>query len=175
MPHDRPSLIDLYDYTTFTWAAYGRAVATLPQEKLAEPIPGSGWQSLRHLLFHIALAWDGWLVERLGLNEPLDATPEAITSWDDVGEHRQRARGWLRRVIAETPDEELSAPSLVFSAGTPTETRASVADVIAHILLHERGHHGDVTTLLHTLGATPPSVDYLVYLYFKQRRQRANA
>ena len=44
------------------------------------------------------------------------------------------------------------------------------ADILGHILLHERGHHGDVTTMLSQLGATPPNIDYLTYVFFRTRQ-----
>jgi uncharacterized damage-inducible protein DinB len=42
-------------------------------------------------------------------------------------------------------------------------------DVLAHLLLHERGHHGDISTLFSSMGVEMPSMDYGVYLYFKRQ------
>ena len=164
---DRASLSGLYDYTTFTWEAYGRTVRGLPSSALAQPVPGSGWPALRNVLFHIAGGWDGWLRDRLGLDDLLDAQVEGIETWEQLQAMRQKTRGWLRRVLDETPDAEL--PAAVPLEGSRVEMRASPADIIAHILLHERGHHGDVSTLLAALGAEPPSIDYLAYMFFQQR------
>lgn len=47
---DRNSLNELFDYTTFTWAAYGNAVRALPSGALTRPIEGSGWGDLRSAL-----------------------------------------------------------------------------------------------------------------------------
>ena len=46
----------------------------------------------------------------------------------------------------------------------------SIGEMLWHVLLHERGHHGDVSTLLHQLGSEAPANDYAVYLWFKERR-----
>jgi uncharacterized damage-inducible protein DinB len=162
---DRAALNELFDYTTFTWETYGRSLAALAPDAFTQPIPDSGWQTLAGLLFHIALGWDDWLRDRVGVDDPLDATPESITSWDDLRPHRERVRGWLRRVIDETSDHDLPERSIERPG-----TRVSVADILTHILLHERGHHGDVSTLLARLGATPPTSDYLVYVFFRNRR-----
>lgn len=170
MLSDRAALNELFDFSTFTWRTYGNAARTLPPGALARPVPGSGWPALRNALFHVALSWDGWLCEKLALDEPLDAVPEAVTTWDELDAHRVKARGWLRRVIDETSDEALAAKTDLFAAGTPAETMVSPGEILAHILLHERGHHGDITTLLAALGATPPSVDYLTYLFFARRK-----
>jgi uncharacterized damage-inducible protein DinB len=168
--YSRAALRDLFDYTTFTWESYRKCVATLPPDALSVSVPGSGWTALRDVFFHIALAWDGWLRDRLGLSDALDATPESLSSWEDMQALRDKARGWLLRVIDETGDEELHARTLVLDQG-PVPMQASVADVVAHLLLHERGHHGDVTTLLAQLGAPAPPSDYLVHLFFRQRRE----
>jgi uncharacterized damage-inducible protein DinB len=115
------------------------------------------------------VAWDEWLRDRLDLADPLNATPESVASWDDLQPHRQRTRGWLRRVIDETPDDRLHERAEPMLEGTPAEMRVTRAELLSHILLHERGHHGDVTTLLSRLGATPPGIDYLTYVFFRQR------
>jgi uncharacterized damage-inducible protein DinB len=48
----------------------------------------------------------------------------------------------------------------------------SVADILAHLLLHERGHHGDLSTLFYHFGAELPSMDYRVYLHLKRSAKR---
>jgi uncharacterized damage-inducible protein DinB len=167
---DRQTLDELFDYTTFTWASYANAVRTLPPHALTRPLDGSGWRDLREPLFHIAAGWDGWLCQRAGesFTEP---HPEDLTTWSDLNDVRARTRAWLRRVIDETPDADLHArkPGTI-GGDARSDFPASVADVLTHILLHERGHHGDVTTLLASLGATPPNVDYLIYRWFASRR-----
>jgi len=166
----RETLQELFDFTTFTWKTYGNSVRRMAPDAIASPAPGSDWPALRNVLFHVATSWDNWLRDRLGYDEPLDATSEAVTSWDDLREHRERTRGWLRRVIDDTPEDELHARVQPMWQDTAAEMTVSVADILAHILLHERGHHGDVTTMLSQLGATPPNIDYLTYVFFKQRQ-----
>jgi uncharacterized damage-inducible protein DinB len=109
------------------------------------------------------------LRDELGLEDPLDATPEDITSWDDLQAHRRKVRGWMRRVIDESTDEELVAQRSPVWPDNPAAMLVSRADVLAHILLHERAHHGDVSTALSALGGEAPATDYLVYLFFKRR------
>jgi uncharacterized damage-inducible protein DinB len=122
------------------------------------------------VLFHVAAGWDGWLRDRLGLDDPLDATPESLATWDDAQALRTKVRGWLRRVIDETPDNVLAAKTEPMGEGALASTLVSAADVLTHILLHERGHHGDVTTALSQLGAQIGPSDFLVYEWFRQQR-----
>jgi uncharacterized damage-inducible protein DinB len=164
---NRRTLNELFDYTAFTWASYANAVRALSPDALTHPLEHSGWATLREPLFHIAAGWDGWLCERAGesFTEP---HPENVHTWSDLNDVRDRTRAWLRRVIDDTPDADLHVrrPGTI---GADSEMPASVADVLTHILLHERGHHGDVTTIFARLGAEPAAVDYLVYRWFADR------
>jgi uncharacterized damage-inducible protein DinB len=40
----------------------------------------------------------------------------------------------------------------------------SPADVLTNLLLHERGHHGDLNTLFHQLGVKSYFVDYRFFV-----------
>ena len=172
---DRPALEELFDYTDFTWAAYSRTLSTLPPDAFARPIEGSGWRSLRHALFHVALAWDNWAYEHAGLATPEEIIEQDIATLDDLQPHRERVRVLLRRALDGTNDASLADRTLPMWEDTPAAYDVSLADVLIHILLHERGHHGDISTLFSQLGAEPPNVDYLVYGWFKNRRQRRDA
>jgi uncharacterized damage-inducible protein DinB len=147
-------------------------VRSLGPDALAEPVDGSGWPALRNALFHIAAAWDEFLREAAGARDALDQTAEDMRTWDDLQAYRAMTRGWLRRIIDDTPDDALLADSHPMFAGTRAETRTSTAEILAHILLHERGHHGDVSTLIAQLGGTPPPVDYLTFLFFERNQRR---
>jgi len=169
---DRQTLVELFDYTTFTWASYGNAVRTLPPEALTRQIDDSGWGDLRTALFHVAAGWDSWLRDRARANDPLAERPDDMATWVDLEAVRHRTRAWLQHVIDITPDANLYERTTAVLDPARESMPASVADVLAHILLHERGHHGDITTLLARLGATPAGVDYLVYRWFAQRAGR---
>jgi uncharacterized damage-inducible protein DinB len=45
------------------------------------------------------------------------------------------------------------------------------AEIVLHLLLHERGHHGDVSTLFHALGSPLPGIDYMTYAFFRNRKK----
>jgi uncharacterized damage-inducible protein DinB len=106
------------------------------------------------------------LRDRCGADDPLDVTPEQFTTWDELQPQRAKVRGWLRRVIDETSDDEMVAQDQVMRSGM----MVSRAEVLEHILLHERGHHGDISTLIERVGGAPGASDYLVYMFFRRRR-----
>ena len=92
-------------------------------------------------------------------------SPFACLAWP-------RVRELMRRALGETSDDDLRAPTIRMWEGTPAEQMVSPAHVLGHILLHERGHHGDISTVFSQLGAEPPNVDYLVYRFFQSRKQQ---
>jgi uncharacterized damage-inducible protein DinB len=168
MTLDRAALRELFDFTTFTWAAYGQAMRRLSPEDFTRPIDGSGWPALRNALFHIASAWDGWFCEFSGSREVIDESYKPET-WEQTDAYRQRIRAMLERIIDDTPDAKLHAPWMAITPGG--ELELSPADIITHILLHERGHHGDIGTLFHAAGAPLPDIDYMTYVFLRNRKQ----
>lgn len=165
---DRDALRELFDYTAFTWASYAKVTAKLPADALTREIDGSGWPALRNALFHVASAWDGWINEFAGTGATVDKDYKPDT-WGEIDAYRQRMRPLLRRIIDETPDERLQTPWMPIVPGG--EAEMTPAEIILHILLHERGHHGDVSTLFSALGNELPRIDYMTYAFFRNRKR----
>lgn len=160
---NRGALRELFDFTTFTWASYRRSAPALAAELFRGDIAGSNWASLRDALFHLASGWDEWIIEQS--SEPLAIVgADSVTNWDELDAVRASMRTRLRRIIDDTPDDVFDTPTDVGGG-----LRRSPREVVAHILLHERGHHGDITTLLTALGVTPHIVDYLVFVFAREQ------
>jgi uncharacterized damage-inducible protein DinB len=167
---NREALEDLYDYTDFTWASYERVVRTLPEGVLTRPVDGSGWPSLFDALKHFVSTYDGWMNETFGLGPVVVEDVGSIETWEQLVDLRANLRATFRRLLDSTPDDKLfERMTKAWEAGTET-LYMSIADLLAHVLLHERGHHGDINTLLDRLGAQQAANDYAIYLYFKGRR-----
>ena len=163
----RDALEELFDYTGFAWAMIAQAVAALPEGDLTRPAPGSGWPGLREALMHLAGSYDYWMHKELGLAALIAPSRRAMTSWDAFEEYRRSVRATFRRALDETPDAKLYEPfTKVYDEEDGAET-LSVADIMTNLLLHERGHHGDISTLFYQLGAKPPLLDYRMYVYLK--------
>ena len=164
---DRQTLEELYDYTGFAWAMLAQACAPLPEGTLARPAPGSGWPALRDAFRHVLGSADGWLHHTLGFGPLIDPPDEALATWPGTQAYRDRLRATFRRVLDETPDGPLFEPQTrVYDEEDGPET-LSLGDILANLLLHERGHHGDFTTLFWQLGIEQPALDYRWYVYLK--------
>ena len=166
----RDILNELFDYTTFTWETYARAMRSVTPDDLTSPIEGSGWSSLRQPLVHIACAWDGWLSEKAG-ETFTDFDIDAVTTWDAIQDMRRTTRTWMRRILDDMSDADLFEKTAPTWDAQPDASQSTNADVLLHLFLHERGHHGDISTLFSQIGSPLGDNDYLIYRFFKDRRQ----
>jgi uncharacterized damage-inducible protein DinB len=164
----RDAIEELFDYTDFAWAMIGEAVRALPEGTLAKPVPGSGWPALRDAFRHTVGAYDHWLHETLGYAPPVEPLAEAPGTWEAIDGYRGLMRATFRRALDGTDDATLHEEfTRTYDEEDGPET-LSLADILANLLLHERGHHGDFSTLFYQLGAQPPFVDYRMYVYLKR-------
>jgi len=162
---DRAAIQDLYDFTGFCWAVYMDAIAAAGGDQvLARPAPGSGWPALRDCLGHVVLAYQRWCSglprrKALAMNR---FDPAAIATLGELQGYRSTARTEFQTFLDSLSDEEL-ARIQDFEIGGDV-IRYSHAELLTHLLLHERGHHGDLNTLLYQLGAEVPLVEYRFHL-----------
>ncbi len=152
---DRIAIQDLFAFTDYSWGEYERSIRTLGDDALTKPVAGSGWPALRDVLVHINWAYERWLADPAGTT---DAERPSVRVWDDLDAYRRRVRSRLRGFLDSLSDGELMAPREMTVDGEVL--LYSPAEIIVHVLLHERQHHGDINTLLYQLGAEPPIVEY---------------
>ena len=147
---DKAALQDFFAYTRWAWDEIKSAIPD--DETLRAVAPGSGWPTLRNCVSHIVLAYDRWIPAIVDLkSQPLpDPAPDDFMNWSQIDTHRRRTRDALQSHLDAWTDAELSELRLVDVDGDPI--RYSRGELITHLLLHERGHHGDVTTLFWQLG-----------------------
>jgi uncharacterized damage-inducible protein DinB len=152
----KTALQDLFAYTGWAW---DRIKARIPDDPaLGALAPGSGWPTLRNCLAHIVLAYDRWIPAVVDLEtRPLpDLAADDFLTWPQIDAHRRRTREALESHLEAWTDTDLRDIHEVDIDGQPL--RYSRGELIAHLLLHERGHHGDVTTLFWQLGFEPETV-----------------
>lgn len=153
---DKAALQDLYAYTGWAW---DEIKTNIPDEDTLRAVaPGSGWPALRNCLAHIVLAYDRWVpaIVDLESRDLPDLAPDDFLTWAQIDAHRRRTRDALQSHLQAWTDADLSEPHEVRVDGEPLQY--SRAELITHLLLHERGHHGDVTTLFWQLGFEPETV-----------------
>jgi uncharacterized damage-inducible protein DinB len=156
---NRDAVEDLFAYTDFAWRQITGTIVDAGEDVLSRAVPGSGWPALRDCLAHILLAYDRWLAEKpSGLPAYGDDDFRTIA---ELESYRAKVRARFRAYL-DGSDEDLVAVRDVEIDGRPVPY--SRAELLTHLLLHERGHHGDVTTLLYQLGIEPPLLEYRFHL-----------
>lgn len=163
---ERNAISELFDYTGWAWERIVRLIDEHPQS-YATPAPGSGWPSIAACLSHLVGSYDGWLNGAWGgiqlgeMSYPGD-WPAPIDDWAAMKAYRLRTRSSFQQALA-CSDEVLYLRN-IREAGSPPESEPlSRADVLTNLVLHERGHHGDLSTLFYQHGITGFMVDYTFY------------
>jgi len=154
---NRAAIEELLAFSDFAWRQHEETIRGLGEDALVKPAPGSGWPALRDALAHVNFGYDRWL--SILADTPLTGFDvESVRSWDDLESYRSRERARFRESLDSFSDSELAAERPMSIDG---ETLLySPADIFVHVLLHERGHDGDISTLLYQIGMEPPVVEY---------------
>lgn len=161
-PMNRDAIMELFDYTGWAWARIAKVIDDQLSDVYAQPMDGSGWPSLAACLSHSVSAYDGWLNADFGQIQLGDMTypaewPANIDDWPAMKAYYERIRESFRRAI-NVPDETLYA-TRPYELGVGPE-QMSRADILTNLVLHERGHHGDLNTLFHLHGVQSYFIDY---------------
>ncbi|MEO6399082.1 MAG: DinB family protein, partial [Tepidiformaceae bacterium] len=160
---DRAAITELSDYTEFAWERIAATIDILPPDQFGKRVVGSGWPALRDCFEHFVSAYDGWINGEwsLGLGKLRYSGPEALQSWEQVRGYRREVRAEFQAAL-DCSDEELQRKREYVFAGVPE--MLSRADILANLLIHERGHHGDLNTLFHQLGVRSFAIDYRYFV-----------
>jgi uncharacterized damage-inducible protein DinB len=152
---DRAAIEELFAFTDYSWREHEQLIRPLGDDVLTKAASGSGWPALRDALAHINWAYVRWLATPAATT---DEPVEPVASWDELEGYRRRVRGHARGYFDSLDDAELATPREMNVDGEPLWY--SPADILAHVLLHERQHHGDVHTLMYQLDIEVPVVEF---------------
>ena len=161
---NRSAIQELFDFTGWAWDEIARTIAEAGGDTLTRPAPGSGWPALRDCLGHIVLAYQRWcsglpLQKTLGMDR---FDPGTLATFKELEGHRSAARTEFQSFLDSLTDEELEKVRDFDIDGNAI--RYSYEELLTHLLLHERGHHGDVSTLFYQLGMEGPMTEYRFHL-----------
>lgn len=159
----RAAIQELFDYTGFAWNAIGLVMAKHHPRFVAQPAPGSGWPALRDCFGHALLAYDDWLAELDGM-PMLKSDPKTASTWKEIDEYKEAVRARFQDYLQSLSDAELDAERNVNVDGEMM--RYTPAQLLANILIHDRGHHGDVNTLLYQHGIPDDDWPWIEYRAF---------
>ena len=145
---DRAAVQELYAHIDFVWPQIVQIISDSGDDLLTKPVPASGWPSLRNCLAHFIFAYESWL----GF---MTATPptnrwESVQTLAEIDAARGALRARIDSLLQSLSDDELQEIRTFDIRGD--KMPYSYGELLTHVALHERGHHGDVTTLFWQLG-----------------------
>ena len=160
----RDALEELFDYTGWAWDRLAGVIDELPATQFGAAVAGSGWPSLSACFGHVVGAYDGWMngERALGLGSLSYPGAHALQSWAAMRGYRRHCRESFRRALAVEDSVLYEKRAMDFGEESPE--LLSRADILANLLLHERGHHGDLNTLFHQLGIRSYIIDYRFFV-----------
>lgn len=155
----RDAIQELFDYTGWAWERIERVIDSLPDGTFAHGLEGSGWPSLFDCVAHFTAAYDGWLNEEWGLalGEVRYPGDEAAANWATMKSYRTECREMFHKALMVDDSTLYAKRRFDFEEGSENLSRA---DILANLVLHERGHHGDLNTLFHQLGVKSYIIDF---------------
>lgn len=160
----RDAIEELFEYTGWAWERLVRVIEGPAAKLYATPAPGSGWPTLAACLSHVLATYDGWLNGpwgrlQLGAMSYPAEWPKPIDDWHVLLAYRERVRDAFRQAL-DVPDDLLYDRRFQDEGGGEALSRA---DILTNLVLHERGHHGDLNTLFSQHGITGFFVDYTFF------------
>lgn len=163
---ERNAIVELFDYTGWAWERIARLIDEHPDAYTAA-VPGSGWPTIAACLTHAVSSYDGWLNGpwggiQMGQMTYPGAWPKPVDDWPAMKAYHGRVREVFQHAL-DVPDDILYQRNIREEGSPPESQPVSRADVLTNLLLHERGHHGDLSTLFHAHGITGFFVDYMFY------------
>jgi uncharacterized damage-inducible protein DinB len=158
---NREAIQELYAHIDYVWPQVVEIISESGDATLTKPAPGSGWPNLRNCFAHLIFAYESWL------GFMTDTLPtnawESVQSFSEIDAARAALRGRIDSLLAGLSDDQLAEIRTFNIRGE--KMPYSYAELLAHVALHERGHHGDVTTLFWQLAiGDDPSFDYRWHL-----------
>jgi len=158
---NKEALEALYNHNNWAWETICARIESAPEGSFLKDAPGSGWTSLRDCLGHICFGYDNWMSVIRG-GEFTGTNLKDLNTLTEVTAHRTRLVAGMHAFIEQHSDDELAEIREFIVRGEPA--RYSSGQLLAHALLHERGHHGDVSTLFYQLSIPIPPMDFRWHL-----------
>ncbi|MEO8456639.1 MAG: DinB family protein [Chloroflexota bacterium] len=167
---DRATIEELFDYTGWAWEQIGAALAPRGPEIITTDGPTSGWPALWDCLRHVSIGYDFWASSMDG--RPAIEFDKAPPDWSALNDYHQRARKRLHERLILLDDVALATPREVETITGPGAY--TPAQLFFNALWHDRGHHGDINTLLYQHGIPDDNWPWIEFRAFINNKRGYN-
>ena len=161
-------LEQLYDYNVWANGLILKFSEQLPEEQFTQETTHSHG-SIRDTLVHVMGAEWVWR-ERMGGNQiDISAARKALDpgNFPTVEKlyHRWFDEELAMRNFMGDLSEEGFLGTFKYSSSSGREIEDTIADILAHVVLHGMQHRAEVAAVLTEFGFSPGNLDYLSYLH----------
>ena len=153
-------LQDLYGHQAWADAEHWRAIEA--------HAPARDDEAIRRRLHHLHLVQRAFMWAVGDRTAPFAfSKPEDFKTFDDLKAFAREAHAAINQCLSSLTDSRLAGPASMPWFKDPPLT-ITVGEALAQCALHSQWHRGQNATRLRELGATPPTVDLIVW-YWKGR------
>jgi len=123
--------------------------------------PAAHDQELKNLLHHIIVANRFWLLLSLGVPFDVEKESRIPESLGQIAAQYRDTHAQELKWVSQADEHELAR--LVETSYIPGRSY-SVAEAMMQVCLHSQGHRAQCATRLRSLGGTPPTLDFILWL-----------
>lgn len=116
---------------------------------------------LKKLLHHIIVANRFWLMLSLGLPFDVEKESRIPNSLEAIAIQFRDTHAQELKWLSQAEEHEMAR--LVQTSFVPGRSY-SVAEAMMQVCLHSQGHRAQCATILRSLGGTPPTLDFILWL-----------
>lgn len=151
----------LYEYTDWANERLLAALGTLSEEQYTRQVVSS-FPSIRATLGHIAGSEWVWLQRWTGSH------PTAQPGWSvdaplrQIAENVRATASGRRKYLEQLQERDLDG-TLTYRNLKGQEFANRLGDMLFHVVNHSSSHRGQLITMIRQVGATPPSLDLIVF------------
>jgi uncharacterized damage-inducible protein DinB len=123
--------------------------------------PAAQDPDLKNLLHHIIVANRFWLMLSLGLPFAVEEESRIPESLEEIAAQYRDTHAQELKWVSQAEEHELART--VETSFIPGHSY-SVAEAMMQVCLHSQGHRAQCATRLRSLGGTPPTLDFILWL-----------
>jgi uncharacterized damage-inducible protein DinB len=153
----KSGIIELHGITHDSLEVVLRHVATVPDNRLREPVAGFGFPTVWKQLVHILTVEEGWVHDLQ--YKPFDGwREEDVPTIAALFDEKHRIRDATRAYVERLDESQLNVTLAKRPEGWFGQLR-SPAFILLHVITHTFHHKGQVVAMLRALGHPAPDTD----------------
>lgn len=160
-------VLRLFDYLATARRQVLGWVGAQPPGVYTQPFP-VGHRSIRATLLHIAAAEWAYVERLAGRDHPLSESPfteETLPTFEPLAGAWEQQAARTRAAINSLGDVRRPVEFISRAGPVPMRVRATAAEIVLHMALHEMHHRAQVMAMLRQVGVKAENLDYSILAF----------